>query len=485
VVSGRAELALRARCAKLHTLRFCFHGGVYPARAMAEGAPPRSSSDAPPQAKGWLGLALWTLFVGGGLSLVLIVSRVPGMTRFLDAPLVAKKSLVVHVNLVLTCWFFAFLVALFSMIPGRRSSTAPIALAVLGIVLFAVSGLIPGAEPILCNYVPVLDHPMFLVGMSIFTVSVALALADPTRLLGTVRPAGSAALLSDASVLGVRVATALCALGLVVLASSIVNTARGSDAHFFFESVFWGAGHVFQFVFLALMLSVWLLLVRDATGACPLPRASLARVVFGLVLLPALPSLWLIGKVPTDAGFYSLPTEMMRWGTWAAPIVVLFASARALWDAKRRAALRSSPSVNAFLVSVALLALGIGLGVFINRASTLVPAHYHATVGAVTVALMGMSYLFLDHLGRPLRDERMRRLARIQPLIFGVGQLGFVVGFAFAGVHGLGRKVYGSEQTLRGLEQTVGLGVMGMGGAFALLGGGLFFFLIVRSWYAR
>lgn len=446
-----------------------------------EAAAPSSTQ---PQARSWLGLALVSLLIGGGLSLVLVVSRVPGMTRFLDAPLLAKKSLVIHVNLVLTCWFLAFAAALFSMIPGRRQSTLPVALSAVGIALFAASGFIPGADPILCNYVPVLDQPVFLVGMAVFTAGVMLALADPPRLLHAVKT-DSSALLSEAAVLGLRVATVLSVLGLVVLASGVWSTPRTGDSHSYYEAIFWGSGHVFQFVFVALMLSVWILLVRDATGTCPLARPAHARLVFALVLLPALPSLWLLGKTPADPGFHALPTELMRWGTWAAPALVLLASVRTLLDARRRSALRASPSTHAFLVSVALLALGIGLGIFITRASTLVPAHYHATVGAVTVALMGMSYVFLDHLGRPLPDERARRWARWQPLIFGVGQLGFVSGFAYAGVHGLGRKVYGSEQALRGVEQTLGLAVMGLGGTFALLGGALFFWLVGRSWRAR
>lgn len=451
----------------------------------AEPIPARAAVPQHDQARGWLRLALGSLLVGGALSLMLVVSRIPGMTRFIDAPLVAKKSLVIHVNLVLTCWFLGFLAALFSMIPGRRQSRWPIRIALGGIALFAVSGLLPSAVPILCNYVPVLDEPIFLVGLGVFGVGVALALFDPERLLGRgVAPEG-APFLSAAAMLGLRVAAWIAALGALVFASGAWFTPRAGDHHSYFESVFWGGGHVFLFVFVAAMLVVWILLVREATGACPLQRPALARLVFGLVLLPALPGLWLLGKAPTDAGFYSVPTEMMRWGTWLAPALTLVLSARALLQARTQGRLRTTPSLPAFLVSVTLLALGIGLGVFITRSSTLVPAHYHATVGAVTVALMGMTHVFLDALGLPLVEAKAQRWARWQPLIFGLGQVGFVCGYAYAGVHGLGRKVYGSEQLVRSVEQTVGLAVAGTGGAFALVGGALFFVLVLRRWRAR
>ena len=455
---------------------------------MSESSAPTASPAAHPQARAWLSLALLALLVGGALSLVLIVSRVPGMTRFFDAPLVAKKSLVVHVNLVLTVWFLAFIAALFSLIPGRRERQAPVVVAAFGVALFVASGLVRGAEPILCNYVPVLDQPTFVVGLGVFLVGVLLALADRARLVDAVAPATTldpAPLLSPASVLGLRVAVGMLVLALAVLASAIACTTRGEDHHAYYETLFWGAGHVLQLVFLAAMLSVWLVLVHDATGECPLARTPLAHLTFALVWLPALPALWLLGKVPTDDGYYSLPTALMRWGTWQAPALVLLLSLGALWRARRRGALRVTSSLSAFVMSVVLLALGITLGVFINRASTLVPAHYHATVGAVTVALMGVATPFLAVLGMPLPTEQLRRLARWQPVIFGVGQLGFVSGFAYAGWHGLGRKVYGHEQALHGIEQTVGLAVMGTGGTVALVGGALFFYLVGRCWRAR
>ncbi len=434
------------------------------------------------QARSWLGLALGALLLGGGLSLVLIVSRAPGMTRLFDAPLVAKKSLVVHVNLVLTVFFLAFLAALFSLIPGGRERRAPVALALVGVALFVTSGLVPGVEPILCNYVPVLDHPLFLAGIGLFAAGVLWALADPRRLVGAARAASTP--LSGAAVDGLRVAAWLLLLALALLCSSLLTVPRAADHFSYWESVYWAPGHALQFTFLATMIAVWALLVKDAAGRCPLGAGAHRWLVFALVWLPALPMVTLLGAAPGDAGFSTLPTELMRWGTWWAPALFLAYALPALARARRRGALRFTSSLSAFCASVLLLALGIGIGVLITRSSTLVPAHYHATVGAVTVALMGMSYRLLDELGAPLPTRALRRLARWQPVIFGLGQVGFVSGFAYAGWHGLGRKVYGHEQALRGAEQTLGLVVAGTGGLFALVGGALFFVVVARAWRA-
>ncbi len=436
-----------------------------------------SETDADTSAKAWLALALVTLFVGGALSLVLIMSRVPGMTRFFDAPLLAKRSLVIHVNLVLTCSFSAFIAALFKMIPGGHHHRFPVILSSLGVVILCSSGLVPGTQPILANYVPVLDQPVFHAGLSLFAIGVVLALADRQRLLGTFpRPARqTGGWLSDAGILGMRVTVWLAAIGTLLFLSALITIPRTMAPADYYEALFWGIGHTFQFVFLAAMLVVWAHLVRDITGSCPLEGRRIARAVFALLVIPALPALWLLGKPPSHELYFILPTELMRLGTWAAPAVVLALSVRALF---RTRLFEYSASLSAFLASVVLLGLGIALGVWINRASTLVPAHYHATVGAITVAFMGITYLLLEEFGMPLPTERLRRWSRWQPLIFGLGQLGFVSGFAYAGLYGLGRKVYGHEQALFGVEQKFGLAVMGTGGLFALIGGLLFMFLV-------
>jgi hypothetical protein len=50
----------------------------------------------------------------------------------------------------------------------------------------------------------------------------------------------------------------------------------------------------------------------------------------------------------------------------------------------------------------------------------------------------------------------------------------FAAGFALAGAHGMGRKLYGAEQATRGVAESVGLVVMGVGGFVAVAGGVLF-----------
>ncbi len=112
----------------------------------------------------------------------------------------------------------------------------------------------------------------------------------------------------------------------------------------------------------------------------------------------------------------------------------------------------------------------------------MVPAHYHASIGGVTAAFMTLSYLVLAALGLSIETPRLKRAATCQPVIYGVGQMVFAAGFAIAGAYGMSRKAYGAEQASRGLVESIGLGVMGIGGFIATVGGVLFLVVVTVIW---
>jgi heme/copper-type cytochrome/quinol oxidase subunit 1 len=142
----------------------------------------------------------------------------------------------------------------------------------------------------------------------------------------------------------------------------------------------------------------------------------------------------------------------------------------------------ADPRISGFLVSAALTVLGFALGAGIRGSNTMIPAHYHASIGGVTAAFMTIAYLMLQALGFSIQTPRLRRLAAWQPAIYGVGQMIFASGFALAGIYGMSRKAYGAEQSGRGLGESIGLGVMGIGGLIAVVGGVLFLVVVAKIW---
>jgi heme/copper-type cytochrome/quinol oxidase subunit 1 len=129
--------------------------------------------------------------------------------------------------------------------------------------------------------------------------------------------------------------------------------------------------------------------------------------------------------------------------------------------------------------------VGWVLGALIRGSTTMIPAHYHAAIGAVTVAFMTVSWPLLEALGIRAKGRLSLRLIPWQPAVFGLGQALFAVGFAIAGTEGTARKVFGHEQQVKTLTQRLGLGVMGIGGALAIGAGVLFLIIVTLAWLGR
>ena len=72
-------------------------------------------------------------------------------------------------------------------------------------------------------------------------------------------------------------------------------------------------------------------------------------------------------------------------------------------------------------------------------------------------------------------------MARWQPWVYGLGQLMHITGLVWSGGYGVQRKVAGSEQVLRSTSEVAGMGLMGLGGLLAVVGGLLFVIVVLRA----
>ena len=68
-----------------------------------------------------------------------------------------------------------------------------------------------------------------------------------------------------------------------------------------------------------------------------------------------------------------------------------------------------------------------------------------------------------------------------QPVVYALGQLMHIVGLVWSGGYGVQRKVAGAEQVLRSPGEVFGMGLMGLGGAIAIVGGLLFVVVVWRA----
>src|SRR3990172_9984800 len=187
----------------------------------------------------WLALAIGSLLLAGCFSLLPLVARVPGLNAWFADPHLARRCLVVHVNLALEVWFLAFLAALTTMVPRRASSgdTPAPWIAASGVLALIVAGFLPEATPVLSNYIPVIDSPLFMAGLLIFFGAVAFALVE---FLAHRPPPETRAALPHIARTGLKAAAAAFLIGCLTLLITLATTPVSLEPKTYYERVFWG-----------------------------------------------------------------------------------------------------------------------------------------------------------------------------------------------------------------------------------------------------
>jgi len=454
---------------------------------MPVGHPPESQTRLEMQCAGqWLGLALGVLTLAGLFSLVVVIGRMPPFDRLVTDPLFFKRGLVVHVNLALVAWFYSFVAALLFLLPGRvapsRFARHAVHVSALGVAMMLLAAGIPGSQPVLSNYIPMIDHWLFGVGQVCFAAGVLASFASRRLLTGPTTHTGLFKI-PGAAQIGLRSTAAVLVLAALTFAITSQRITPDLPVEAYYELLFWGGGHVLQLCCSIAMISVWLILLDSALGRSPVGEKT-AAILFGAMVVPWLASPVLAMLGTWSPGYRDGFTSLMRWAIFPVLSLFLIACLRTLLAEFRAGHISlasvADPRISGFLVSVLLTLLGFALGAGIRGSNTMIPAHYHASIGGITAAFMTVTYLMLHAFGFSTSTHRLRRAAAWQPVTYGVGQMIFASGFAIAGIYGMSRKTYGAEQAGRGLGESIGLGVMGVGGLIAV-GGGLLFLGVVAS----
>lgn len=428
-------------------------------------------------AAGWLVLAVGALLASGVFSILLVLSRAPYVKDIFPLVDFFRVALVVHVDLSVLVWFSAFGGLMWSLYGAVRHvwlGWCGLIGAAAATVLMCIAPFVDEAAPLMANYIPVLDGEVFLGALVLFAVScgamVLRAMALAPR-VGT-RPDGAGALR-----FGLGAAAVSAAVALLAFALSYAQVPAGIERKAYFEVLFWGGGHVLQFTWTLLMFVAWLWLAHAIGGRNPLsPRVAILLFAIALVSVFATPVIYLAYDV-VSVEHYRMQTWLMRIGGGLAIVPFAAAMIFALATAPRTSG-ATAPLRAALLWSIVLFGSGGVIGLAISGSNVKIPAHYHGSIVGVTLAFMGLVYYLLPRLGFGTPGGR---LARLQPAVYGIGQLLHIVGLLWSGGYGVQRKVAGSEQVLRTTEQVAGMGLMGLGGLLAVAGGVLFAIVVLRA----
>ena len=427
----------------------------------------------------WLQLGVLALALAGLFALLLVASRVPGSERFFPWIDFFRTALVVHVDQSVLIWFLAMsgvAWCLTSVVDTWRLLLQRIAYysALGGALGIALSAFIGDGAPLMNNYVPVLQRSEFFVMLGLFGFGIVLQAFTRLSAVGSIGIQRSAVHIPSLVAWTLSLTVMISVLALLL---AWLQMPAEVDGHAYYEYLFWGAGHTLQFAYTQLVILAWLLLAVNSGATLPGNAHWYAWIlILGVVPVLSTPLIYLFYDTVSLASKDAFTAQMKYGGGLAvipAGVLVVLGLLRS-----RSVATLSKPLRSSLWMSLLLFFSGGAIALFISGVNTIIPAHYHGSIVGVTIGLMGMAYLVLPKLGYPAPQGRM---VEMQPWIYGIGQLLHILGLAASGAMGIQRKTAGAAQGLDSLSAKVAMGVMGIGGLLAVIGGILFVWVMIRT----
>lgn len=427
-------------------------------------------------ASGWLWLGIASLVGAGMFAILLVLARTPYVQDIFPWVDFFHTALVVHVDLSVLLWFMAFAGVLWSLNSTPRFlgfGWLSLALAVCGAIIIVLSPFVNAGKPLMSNYVPVIQSTFFFSGLIVFAVGIGVLVL---RSLVTAPPADLWRGGEGSIRIGFYAASISTVVGLISFGWSYQIIPDVFDSTQYYDLLFWGGGHVLQFTYMLLMLAGWLWLGDACGGKNPLtPRVASFFLLLSLLPVMFAPIIYL-SFTGSTGDYVEQFTQLMKVGGAFSPVPLGLAVLYGLKAGKRVPA--ANPQRAALISSIILFAIGGGISLMIGDSNTIITAHYHGTGGAISLAFMGLTFHLLPRLGYREPDLKW---ATIMPYVYGAGQLLHIVGLLWSGGYGVQRKVAGAAQGLQGFAQTAGMGLMGLGGLIAVVGGIMFLVVVFKA----
>ena len=449
----------------------------------------------------WLKNGVFALAIAGLYSVVLVVLRTPGLGQVFSDPMVFRTALVIHVNLSVLVWLLAITSAVWSVSKIKSGFESAYAQAgFVGMLLMALSPLFPGSEPVMNNYVPMLENLVFIIGLSLFGVVILIFSVQIVVMSFIKQDAFS---YGDRIVVITKCTSALLFIGVwacFILSyfgiDSLTNIVP-LEIDYYYEMLFWSGGHLLQFIYTQVMMFALLALAETWKGG----RLNYTNVYEMLLALNFVLALFIfIGHFyydVSDGVFKEFFTLHMIYTGGLTPTIFILALLFELLTARIK---NVPPFVSAAFLASSLLFLSGGLiGAIISGVNVTIPAHYHGSIVGISVAFMGLTYLicFKAEIKKTLihSDGLIGRLYDIlenwqgnksgkvvawQIYVITFGQLLHVAGLALAGGYGVLRKTPGSDIPF---SAKMYMGMVGGGGLIAIIGGLMFVYICAKNLY--
>ena len=465
--------------------------------------------------------AIVFLAIGGLFGLLVALTRWPAV-HLLSSDMF-YLVLTAHGLDVLLVWiiffemavlYFASAIILNCRLAAPRIGWLAFGLMLVGALLTNVTVLQGEASVMFTSYVPLKAPPNFYLGLILFAVG---ALLGCFIFLGTLVIAkeektyeGSIPLVTFGALTACIIAVFTIASGAIILIPTWLWS-LGYISHIdtvMYKLVWWAMGHSSQQINMAAQVAIWYAIPAMLLGAKPLSE-KVSRSAFLMYILflqlasahhmlvePGISSEWKVFN--TSYAIYLAVLGSMIHGM-SIPGAIEAAQRRngftnGVFEWLRRAPWGNPAFAGMFLSLVLFGFLGGISGVVLGTEqinimlhnTMYVPGHFHATVVAgTTLAFMAITYLLVPLIFQ--REIIWPRLAKWQPYLFGLGAAGISLFMMGAGTLGVSRRHWDITFSDAALSfdyppaAFLMLGLNGLSGILAAIGGGLFVVIIVAS----
>ena len=424
----------------------------------------------------WLWLGVAAIGAAGIYAVVPLAGRSPDLAWLHMTQQLFDVMLVVHVDLSTMVWFFS------AICMGAAGLMAPHATrwpywgkagfwcVALATALMALAPL-GSWEPVKSNYIPVLHNLMFLLSLGLLAAGLLVSLIPP--LVTYIQPRYADSLQVPEWGFFWAVVTVLIGLFGYALGAQTLPPTKDMTQHY--ELLFWLGGHIMQFAYTLVLMAAWWTLVEAIGGA--LPRRRIANAIYAIAVVGAMVSYLAFAFDAQDVidRKYQQTRMMIEWGGVSPTLMallIIFSLLRTRFTYENRAYATS------LIASIALFFAGGAIGMMIVGQNVTIPGHYHAVIGGITQALMGLAFVMLPRLG--FASIAHKRLALIQPILYSSGVLMHAGGLAYSGGYGILRKTVGGFSQLAP-DLKVAFIVFETGGLLAITGGILFVVVMLTA----
>ncbi|HEY9446143.1 MAG TPA: cbb3-type cytochrome c oxidase subunit I [Burkholderiales bacterium] len=465
--------------------------------------------------------AVLALLLGGVLALLIL------LTRWQAVHLVGANDfyliLTAHGLDMLVVWMIFFEIAILyfcsstllkSRLATPRLAWLGFALMVIGTLTFNAAIFSGQATVMMTSYVPMPAHPGFYLGLILFAVG---ALIGCFVFLGTLIVArnektyeGSIPLVTFGALTACIIAVFTIASGAIILIPTFLWSV-GYVKHIdpiMYRTIWWAFGHSSQQINVSAHIAVWYAIAAIVFGAKPMSE-RVSRSAFFLYILflqlasahhlladPGLSTEWKVFNT-SYAMYLAVLASMIHGLTVPGAIEVAQREkgyTRGLFEWIRRAPWGNPVFSGMFISLVGFGFLGGISGVMMGTEqlnmlihnTIYVPGHFHATVViGTTLAFMALTYFLIPTLFQ--REVINPGLAKWQPYLFGFGMGAFTLAMMGAGTLGVPRRHW--DITFSGSPLAyefpgtawLMLGIMGVSGLVAIVGGALYLYITVGS----